>query len=148
MKRWNNTKRCHTSGGFSLLEVMIALSLLGIGLLSLAAMQLYAIHGRSSGQHATAAAEFAQTKMAELQRRDWDWAGLADTGGAWVTANVSTLVTQESGDLAEQAFVLNWRITDDVADVTRWLDVRVTWDELHRANRAFSISSIRYNRGT
>jgi len=134
-----------TNRGFTLVEVMLALTILAFGLLALAAAQLYAIDGRGSGRHATAAAELAQIQMDELQRRRWT--DVADTGGAWVTAVRTEQVTHSDGSVAnEESYNVSWRITDDVAGVTRLIDVRVTWDEPKRPGRAFSISSIRFNR--
>ena len=144
MKHQPNWKRSGPHGGFTLIEVMLALSILAFGLLGLAAMQLYAMQGRSSGRHSTFAATLAQTHMDELQRRNWTT--VADTGGAWLTQAENNLVTDDTGDRVEQAYTLNWRITDDVVGVTRLLDVRVTWTEEGGANRAYSLSNIRYNR--
>lgn len=144
MKRQPNWKRSGPRGGFTLIEVMIAISILSFGLLGLAAMQLYAMQGRSSGRHSTFAATLAQTHMDEMQRRNWTT--VADTGGAWLTQAENNLVTDDTGDRVEQAYTLNWRITDDVVGVTRLLDVRVTWTEEGGADRAYSLSGIRYNR--
>ena len=83
MKHQPNWKRSGPRGGFTLIEVMIAISILSFGLLGLAAMQLYAMQGRSSGRHSTFAATLAQTHMDELQRRNWNT--VADTGGAWLS---------------------------------------------------------------
>jgi Tfp pilus assembly protein PilV len=123
---------------------MLALSILAFGLLGLAAMQLYAMQGRSSGRHSTFAATLAQTHMDELQRRNWTT--VTDTGGAWLTQTRNNLVTDDTGNRIEQAYTLNWRITDDVVGVTRLVDVRVTWTEEGGDDRAYSLSSIRYNR--
>ncbi len=145
MMRQPKCKRSGSRGGFTLLEVLLALSILAFGLLGLAAMQLYAMQGRSSGRHSTFAAALAQTQMDELQRRNWTT--VADTGGAWVSQTRNESV-QEDGATSqvEQAYTLSWRITDDVAGVTRLLDVSVTWSEEDGANRAYSISSVRFNR--
>jgi Tfp pilus assembly protein PilV len=140
MKRQPNSKRSGPRGG----EVMLALSILAFGLLGLAAMQLYAMQGRSSGRHSTFAATLAQTHMDELQRRNWTT--VTDTGGAWLTQTRNNLVTDDTGNRIEQAYTLNWRITDDVVGVTRLVDVRVTWTEEGGDDRAYSLSSIRYNR--
>ena len=145
MKRQPKWKRSRPRGGFTLLEVLLALSILAFGLLGLAAMQLYAMQGRSSGRHSTFAATLAQTQMDELQRRNWTT--VADTGGAWLSQVRNSIVQDGTNqNQVEQAYTLNWRITDDVAGTTRLLDVRVTWTEEDGTNRAYSISSIRYNR--
>jgi len=144
MKHQPNWKQSGFRGGFTLIEVMLALSILAFGLLGLAAMQLYAMQGRSSGRHSTFAATLAQTHMDELQRRNWTT--VTDTGGAWLTQAQNNIVTDDTGNRIEQAYTLNWRITNDVVGVTRLVDVRVTWTEEGGANRAYSLAGIRYNR--
>ncbi len=64
-------------GGFTLLEIIVALGVFGVGMLSLTAMQLHAIRGGSSGRHASQAAAIAQTRMEVLQRLRWTNAALA-----------------------------------------------------------------------
>ncbi|HEY5656238.1 MAG TPA: prepilin-type N-terminal cleavage/methylation domain-containing protein [Myxococcota bacterium] len=144
MQRRSKWNRSGPRGGFTLLEVMLALSILAFGLLGLAAMQLYAMQGRSSGRHSTFAATLVQTQMDELQRRNWNT--VTDTGGAWISAARGNVVVDASGNQTEQAYTLSWRITDDVVGVTRRLDVRATWIEEGGADRAYALSSIRYNR--
>ena len=56
------------AGGFSLLELMLAMSLLALGLLVLAGMQLQAMRGGSSSRRASEAAAIAQVRMESLQR--------------------------------------------------------------------------------
>lgn len=143
MRHATNRRRRSSRGGFTLLEVMLAMSILAFGLLGLAAMQLHAMKGRASGRHTTFAAAVAQTQMDELQRRRWTT--VTDTGGAWVSQAADETVPDGSGRV-EQAYTVSYRVTDEVANVTRLIDVQVTWDEPDRPNRAYTISSIRFNR--
>jgi hypothetical protein len=99
--------------------------------------------GRASGRHTTFAAAVAQTQMDELQRRRWTT--VTDTGGTWVSQAADEVVPDGSGRV-EQAYIVSYRVTDEVANVTRLIDVRVTWDEPKRPNRAYTLSSIRFNR--
>lgn len=121
-------------GGLTLIEVMVALAMLGSGLLTLAVMQLEAARGGRSGRIDTVASAVAQDQMERLQQRTWT---------AIAPTNWTAPVTQtEQG----QDFLVSWRIADRVANWTRALDVRVTWDGPQRSNRARVLSSIRYNR--
>jgi prepilin-type N-terminal cleavage/methylation domain-containing protein len=131
-------RRRSRADGFSLIEAMIALSILGLGLLALAAMQLHAMRGGSSGRRATEAAALAQTQMERLQRDTWT--NVAPTGG-W-----SAPTTQTAPGQSDETYDVDWRITDLVAGSTRSIDVRVTWDERDRPGRTVAISSIRFNR--
>lgn len=53
-------------GGFTLLEIIITLAIFTIGILGVAAMQLRAIHGNSSGQRLTEASAQAQEIMERI----------------------------------------------------------------------------------
>ena len=130
--------RRRRSGGFSLLEAVIAMAILAVGLLALAAMQLHAMQGGASGRRATEAAAIAQDRMERLQRQTWT--SVTPTGG-W-TAPETEVASGQSG----LTYAVDWRIRDVVAGFTRSIDVRVIWDEPGRAGRSVSISSIRLNR--
>ncbi|UCD71560.1 MAG: prepilin-type N-terminal cleavage/methylation domain-containing protein [Syntrophobacterales bacterium] len=69
-------KRFKTSRGFTLLEMLIALTILSVALLGLGQMMLLSIRGTSFGNKVTEATTFAQDKMEELRTVDWN--GLED----------------------------------------------------------------------
>lgn len=137
----NRGSRRH--GGLTLIEVMIALGILATGLLSLAAMQLHAMRGGNQGRHATQAAAIAQSRMEALQQLTW--ANMAPTGG-WAAAVTVTNDVQAPSAATEQSYLVDWRIADVAAGWTRNIDVRVRWDDPRRPNRAYTISSMRFNR--
>jgi prepilin-type N-terminal cleavage/methylation domain-containing protein len=139
MRRDPKTKRSTTRAGLTLIEVMIALTILAVGLLTLATMQLEALRGGRSGAADTFATTLAQDQMEELQRMSWTNTDLAATGN-WVTAQT------ETHPVNGQTYLLDWRVDDLVADWTRSIDVRVRWDGPRRPNRSRILSSIRYNR--
>ena len=119
--------------GFSLLETVIALSILAFGLLGLSAMQIVAADFGSRGRNSTQAAAIANGQLEALQRRTWTQIGPT----AWTAP---TTVTARG-----QSYELSWRIADDVAGTTRSIDVRVNWDEPKRSNRQYAVSTIRFN---
>lgn len=131
-------------GGFTLIETMIALTLLGIGLLSLSTMQIVAMKHGNRGRHTTQAAAIAQSRMEVLQRMRWSEPALAPTGG-WTVAVPVNNVVQDGANRLEQAYNRSERITDEVAGVTRTIDVRINWNEPGRPNRQYVVSSIRFN---
>lgn len=128
------TRRNSRREGLTLIEVMLALGMLGAGLLTLAVMQLEAARGGRSGRVDTVASAVAQDQMERLNRQTWT--NLTPT--SWTTPLAQTTQGQD--------FQLSWRIADVVANWTRAIDVRVTWDGPQRANRRRVLSSIRYNR--
>ena len=134
-------------GGFTLVEITIALGVFAIGMLALAAMQLHAMRAGSSGRHATQAAAIAQSRMEQLQRLRWT--DLATTAGAFtapIPENNSVQVPGGGPDDVEMTYAVDWRVADVEAGWTRSVDVRVTWDEPKRPGRTVVLSSLRYNR--
>jgi type IV pilus assembly protein PilV len=61
-----------SEGGFSLLEVLIALTVLAVGLLGLAMFQVTAIQGNSSASDTVAATYYGQDQMERLQLVPFD----------------------------------------------------------------------------
>ena len=55
-------------GGFTLLEVVIALGVLAFGLLGVAAMQLYSLRQGQVGKHTTQASILAQDQLETMMR--------------------------------------------------------------------------------
>ncbi len=60
-------KNRKTETGFTLLEVMLAISIFTIGLLAIAAMHVSSIDGNSSSRRLTEAMNYTQEKLEELQ---------------------------------------------------------------------------------
>ncbi len=146
MDRLNSAARARRTRGFSLIEVMVALSILAVGLLSVAAAQLYAMRGGSSGRHSSSAAVVAHSQLENFQRLDFTDADLAATAGAFVAAPSpsQTVVQTPDGDAVEMTYLLSWRIAN--LDATRKaIDVRVTWDEPNRPGRQLVISTVRHD---
>jgi prepilin-type N-terminal cleavage/methylation domain-containing protein len=136
------------SGGFTLIEVVVAMGILATGLLAVSAAQLYAMRGGRSGRHTTDAAEVAQSQVETFQRMDWADPGLGATGG-W-TANVAPTnptygsVQTPAVAVVEQNYLVSWRIVN-VSSFLKTIDVRVTWSEPNRANRSYTITTMRHN---
>jgi type IV pilus assembly protein PilV len=139
------TGRCRQRrrrGGFSLIEVLIALTILGLGLLALAGAQIKAIEGGRNGRHLSQAAVIAQSELEQLQRERWT--NIAPTD--WTADEQVAQVVQGAVDHNEQIYFKSRRIADLVLGRTRTIDVRVTWSEPNRPLRSAIFSSIRYNR--
>lgn len=124
--------------GFTLVEVLVAMGILAVGLLSLLVLQIYALHFGRSGLHTTRAGVLAQDRMETLHRLPWTDAQLADTGGAFTTPAAA------GTDADGQSYNLARRVTDLSANL-KSIDVRVTWSEPERPNRSHAVSSIRHN---
>ena len=67
--------------GFTLIEIMIAVTVLTIGILAIAKMQLSAVKGNSYASGLTEASTLAQDKMEELMSLAYDDSDLDDDDG-------------------------------------------------------------------
>jgi type IV pilus assembly protein PilV len=137
------------SRGFTLVESMIALTILAIGLLAMLGLQMQALRQSEWGRHTTEGARIARDQLETFNRSPWGSAVMQPT--AW-TANTSVArdVQMVNGTRTEQAFDLQWRITADAGDANlRHIDVRVQWREQDQdpnsPSRRYAVSSMRYN---
>jgi len=141
-------RRNPSTGGFTLIEVMIVVVILTFGLLSLAAMQIQAVRGSDQGRHASNAAAIAENKMEQLQRDPW--AAIAVTGGfipdPALPVQQNNVQLDGTASINESSYSVSYQITDLQPTFTRSIDVRVSWTEESGKNRSITLSSVRYNR--
>jgi prepilin-type N-terminal cleavage/methylation domain-containing protein len=138
-----NEARRRASGGFTLIELTIAIAVFAVGMLSLSAMLLAAVQGGSRGRHTTQASSIAESRMEQLQRLSWTQ--LSPTPG-WSASVAVHNTVQANASQNEETYTVDWRITNLVLGWTREIDVRVIWDEPGRPNRSVTFSSVRFNR--
>ena len=131
------------NGGFSLIEVTIAFTILGVGLLALAGAQFQALQGNQTGRHLSQGALIAQNQLEQLV--GGSWASLAP-GGWTPPVTVSTNVDDGKGGAVEQAYAASWLIQDIIPNETRSIDIRVTWTESDGRARSVAASTLRFNR--
>ena len=139
-----NGRLNRTTGGFTLIEVMISIGILTFGLLALATVQIYAMRGGDRGRHATHAAAIAESRMEQLQQDTWT--SIGDTGGFVDDPVEQSTVKLDGGSLSERAYSVSHQITDLEPTFTREIDVQVSWTEGSGEIRSITLSSIRYNR--
>jgi prepilin-type N-terminal cleavage/methylation domain-containing protein len=133
-----------TTGGFTIIEVMIVIVILTFGLLSLAAMQIHAMQGSDRGRHTTNAAAIAENKMEQIQQDAW--ASIAPTGGFVADPTEQNNIQLDGGSSLERSYNVSFQITDLQATFTRAIDVQVSWTEKNGETRSITLSSVRYNR--
>lgn len=151
--------RRRRSGGFTLIEVFIALGVLAFGLLTLAIMQLQAISQGSKGRHTNDAASYARSYLEQVHRVPWTVLDAAQVIGTWTnpnwvgaaaTANTNVDVVGGGGSATEHSYGVQWRVTDiGAAPVClRDVEVRVTWQEEDMSNaKSMVLATRRYNWG-
>jgi type IV pilus assembly protein PilV len=105
-------RRLRDQGGFTLLEVMIALVVLAIGLLGLASLQIMAIKGNSYGQQMTVASTLAQSQLEQLRRT------------TLVAGNFGDTVTAQNGI----TYSRNWIVTaNDPQQGMNTVTITISW---------------------
>ncbi len=116
-----------TERGFSLIEVLISLTILSVGLLAVARMQITSIKGNFSSGNVTNATVLAQSKLEELKR---------------VSYTDSNLMSGQHGEGTISGSIFS--MFYDVADITstmKAITVTVRWTDV--GDHSISLSTIR-----
>ena len=94
----SDNQRLKKDEGFTLIEVLLAVSIFAIGLLGVAAMQISAIQVNSVANHLTARATRAQDQLERLRALPYNHADLADGTHPGTTAD---------------GYTVTWNVTDE-----------------------------------
>jgi len=107
--------------GFTLLEVVIAMLLLGIALLGLMALQIRSVRSNAFSNRMTVASCFARNQVETLR---------ADSSADWesVTDGQFSETVPDAG-AAGMVFTRRWEIETDSADRMRDVSVTVSWNQ-------------------
>jgi type IV pilus assembly protein PilV len=98
------------SRGFSLVEILFALTIFAIGILAVASMQVAAMTGSSKANGDTEAATWAVDKMEDLMTTDYD-----DINGS-------------GSPTTQGAYTVSWTVASDTPfSDTKTVTVNVTW---------------------
>ena len=117
--------------GFTLIEVLIAISILSFGLLAIASMQVSSINGNAAANDITEGTTWASDRVETLIRLGAanydDPAALLDTNG---DGNGGLSDTGASADYTdtEGDYTISWNVAEDVVLTgTKTINVIVTW---------------------
>ncbi|MDA8179118.1 MAG: prepilin-type N-terminal cleavage/methylation domain-containing protein [Desulfobacteria bacterium] len=77
--------KLRAQGGFSLIEVLVALTILAVGLLGLAMFQITAIKGNAIASKWTVATELAQDRIERFRHVAWDNNLASSSAGGFTT---------------------------------------------------------------
>jgi len=131
--------------GLSMLELLMALTILALGLIGMLTMQTLALQGAREGKHTTEAARVAEEQMEWLLRQPWT--AIPVSGWSAPRAVVGPAVAGQSG--APQSYAVTWRVQAGPDTSLRLLDVQVTWvsPEAPAAtpDNLYAFSSVRHN---
>lgn len=125
--------------GFSLLEVLIAISIMAIGLLALCQMQIKAIQGNAFSGKTTDATTLAQDTLERLMTLDYTDADL--TAGSHPPGSQAQISGTQQ--VANVTYTISWGVTvDSPIDDTKTVDITVTWPDESR-QRTLSMQFIK-----
>ncbi len=120
-----------SQGGFSLLEVLIALTILAVGLLGLAMFQVTAIQGNASASDTVAATYYGQGQMERLQLVPFD--NLASSpfgisGGLPDNAAIQSITDSDQTTVSKkgQRYYRVWAVSN-VTPTLRMIRIWVYW---------------------
>ena len=118
-------------GGFTLLEVIVAMLLLGIALLGLMALQIRSVRSNSFSNCMTVASCFARNQVETLRSQSADdWDSLSD--GTFT--DTVTDIDKDSG-AARTVFTRQWKIETDPDGRIRGVSVTVSWRQDGRSHQ-------------
>ena len=87
---------CET-GGFTLIEILVAVVILSVGLLGMAAMTIIIIRGNRMAVRQTNATNLAQQLMERLKDVDYDTIGSETTGQDPITVGYANVISYDEG---------------------------------------------------
>jgi prepilin-type N-terminal cleavage/methylation domain-containing protein len=136
------------SSGFTLIELMITLTVLGTGLLAMLVLQTQALADGARGKHNSGAAMVARDQLEriqlmpfsddDLQPVDWQTAPWLDNTGDpdLAAGEVAVRVAQPGGTSIEQVYTVWYRVIAGPGGNTdlRFLDLEVVWNEAKISN--------------
>ena len=132
--------RLSNESGFTLIEVLIGISIFAIGILAVASMQMRTVRNTAVGNLTSQATMLANQKMEEVKITPF--ANLVANevennidpdGNAGGIYNRTTTVNQVAGTLAPHV---------------RQIQVQVQWQHPHGGNRTVAVNSLTYQRWT
>lgn len=119
--------------GFTLLEVIIAISILSVGILGVATMQTSSMRGNAFADGVTAGTTWAADRLEKIMDfayQDYDNANLLDTDNdGQAGLNDATAATADFQQVEGQ-YTIYWNVAaDDIFDDTKTISVIVTWTD-------------------
>lgn len=127
MRRIRQIMIRRNEGGFSLIEVLISLTILSVGLLAVAGMQITSIKGNFSSGNVTNATVLAQSKLEDLKNLSYTDSNL--TSGQ-----------HSEGAISGSVFSMSYDVVD-LTSTMKAITVIVQWKDI--GDHSISLSTIR-----
>jgi type IV pilus assembly protein PilV len=133
-----------TECGFTLLEVILAISILTIGILAVASMQLSSIRGNDFARSVTEVSTWGGDQLEKLLALPYNDANLNDTDGDGAAGlHDATAATADYGPITQGEYTVFWNVAaNHVATNTKTITIIVTWTD-RGVHRSASMQHIR-----
>ena len=129
-------RRCRqTAGGYTLIEVLIALTILAVGFLAVARMQISGLMGNQYAMELTEGVTWAQDRMEVLMGLPFDDPLLADTG------------TDSQLDTNPPAgYTISWTVKDDEpVSGAKKVDLTAVWHNRYGRSQTVHLTGVKAN---
>ncbi|MBC8551151.1 MAG: prepilin-type N-terminal cleavage/methylation domain-containing protein [Candidatus Brocadiales bacterium] len=139
-------KRFTDEQGFTLIEVLIAVVIFTVGILSVNVMQLTSIKGNSTANNISEATRWGVDKMEQFLAMDYNNATLFDDndGGIYMLADGTTGTADGSTPSLDGSYNIFWNVTNNSPiNNTKTIEVIVTW--VRGKPKSYTITFIKSN---
>lgn len=130
--------------GFTLIEVLIAVVILTIGILSVNAMQLTSIIGNSKAYKLTEATKLGVDQIEQFMAMDYSNAALNDDndGGTYFLADGTTGTADGSSTSPDGFYTIYWDVTDNSPLLdTKTITTFITW--IDRTQKSLTMTLVK-----
>ena len=131
--------------GFTLLEVLVAISILSVGILGVASMQASAIRGNDFAGGLTEGTTWAGDRMEKLVERglaNFNDSQLSDTDGDGDAGLEDAATTTADHQESQGRYTLFWNVSrDSLLNGTKTVNIIVTWT-YHGAQKRVSLQNV------
>ena len=110
-KKKTAIKKSPKDQGFTLIEVLIAISIFAVGLLAVATMQISAINVNSTAGRITTRMTWAQDKIEELMALPYSDPWIEDLGDP--SSGTDTADNPHQETTPDGVYTISWTVTDD-----------------------------------
>ena len=127
--------KLRSRGGFSLIEVLIALVILAVGLLGLALFQTTAIKGNAIASKWTVATELAQDRIERFRHVGWDNIASSAAGGFTAGPPAQPVYASLPGAAGDNTIVRGtqyyrvWQVGSNATNSLKTITVWCCWED-------------------